>query len=79
MSDIRGHGFFEIPDKFDGIADEESKGPILALVILVAIFCEEDVYSLRCASLKSPTWKQRLTPSSHGDSRPPVTEEKKSS
>ena len=41
MSDIRGHGFFEIPDKFDGIADEESKCLILALVILVAIFSKE--------------------------------------
>ena len=41
MSDIRGHGFSETPDKCDGIADEESKCLILALVILVAIFCKE--------------------------------------
>ena len=41
MSGICGYGFSEFIDKLDGIVDEESKCLILALEILVAIFCEE--------------------------------------
>ena len=46
VSDIFGYGFFEILDKLDGIADEESESTILVLVNLVTIYCKEDAYSL---------------------------------
>jgi hypothetical protein len=41
MSGISRYGFFEILDKIDRIADEESKCTILVLEISVAIFCKE--------------------------------------
>ena len=38
---IFDYGCFEVLDKHDGVADEESECTILVLAILVAIFCKE--------------------------------------
>ena len=41
MSGILAYGSYELPDKLDGVADEEIEFTILVLANLVAIFCKE--------------------------------------